>query len=174
MKLIVINGAPMVGKSAFAEMCVKLNPPYVMNVSTVDFVKEVAMKCGWDGTKTPKNRAFLSDLKDLLTKWDNVPFKKVIHAIEVYQAELYSYDMPGEVIAFVHCREPQEIQKFVDKYNAITLCIQRPGFSAEGQSNHADSEVDNFAYDYYISNSGSLDDLQASAAAFMKKIKGED
>ena len=36
-------------------------------ISTVDFVKQIARECGWDGVKTPRNRKFLSDLKDLLT-----------------------------------------------------------------------------------------------------------
>lgn len=82
MEIIVINGFPGAGKDEFVNCCKKLiGEPYVRNISTVDFVKYIAAECGWDGTKTPENRAFLSDLKDLLTKWNDVPFKKVEKAL---------------------------------------------------------------------------------------------
>ena len=48
-----------------------------MNYSSVDFVKEVARFAGWNGEKNLHTRKFLSDLKDLLTFLDDIPFKKI-------------------------------------------------------------------------------------------------
>jgi len=31
---------------------------------------------GWDGGKTPEDRRFLSDLKDALTRWKDVPYNE--------------------------------------------------------------------------------------------------
>ena len=62
-------------------------------LSTVDFVKEIAKKCGWDGTKDLKNRKFLSDLKDLLTNWNNVPFNKIEQQVKSIEDEWKYYDI---------------------------------------------------------------------------------
>ena len=80
VKVVVCNGMPMSGKTTFQTICKgKSNHAHgiegyrgfgrlhIESCSTVDFVKEVAKSCGWDGTKTLENRKFLSDLKDLLS-----------------------------------------------------------------------------------------------------------
>ena len=68
IKVVVINGMPGCGKTTFEEMCseyVNNQPPgffeygkftFVRILSTVDFVKSIAKECGWDGSKTLKNR----------------------------------------------------------------------------------------------------------------------
>ena len=170
MQVIIINGMPRVGKDQFVRFCQK-HLTWCCNFSTVDFVKWVAAQCGWDGTKTPRNRAFLSDLKDLLTQWDDVPFKKVVHEMALYESNAKSYDFSSDdVLCFVHCREPQEIQKFVDKLGAKTLLIRRPSVENCVQSNHADAGVFDYRYDYTITNDGTLEELEQKAINFMKKL----
>ena len=151
MKIIVINGAPRAGKDTFVEKCQK-HTYWCLNVSTVDFVKEVAKFCGWDGEKTPANRAFLSTLKDVLTLWDDVPFKKVCNRIERFkgEVEIYGFD-PDDALVFIHCREPDEIARFCLELGAKSLLIRRATVEETEQSNHADAEVLNYKYDYTIS-----------------------
>jgi hypothetical protein len=113
----------------------------------------------------------LSNLKDLLTQWDDVPFKKVEQAILKYENEARMYDFDSDdVLCFVHCREPWEIQKFVDRLGAKTLLIRRPEVENENQSNHADAEVFNYQYDYTIDNDGTLWDLEKKAANFVLEL----
>lgn len=170
MQIVVINGMPRAGKDQFVSFCQK-HLLWCLNTSTVDFVKEVAAMCGWDGTKTPKNRAFLSDLKDLLTQWNDVPFSKVEKSINNYVHEAESYDFGSEdVLCFIHCREPQEIQKFVDRLGAKTLLMRRPDIESGEQSNHADANVLEYDYDYTIFNDGSLEELEQKAIAFIKEL----
>lgn len=170
MQVVVINGMPTAGKDQFVKYCQK----YLLwcgNFSTVDFVKQAAAFCGWDGTKTPENRAFLSNLKDLLTQWGDVPFKKVEQAILKYESEARMYDFDSDdVLCFIHCREPWEIQKFVDRLGAKTLLIRRPEVENKNQSNHADAEVFNYQYDYTIDNDGTLWDLEKKAANFVLEL----
>ncbi len=170
MQVIVINGMPTAGKDQFVKYCQK----YLLwcgNFSTVDFVKQAAVFCGWDGTKTPENRAFLSNLKDLLTQWGDVPFKKVEQAILKYESEARMYDFDSDdVLCFIHCREPWEIQKFVDRLGAKTLLIRRSEVESKNQSNHADAEVFNYQYDYTIDNDGTLWDLEKKAANFVLEL----
>ena len=163
MEIVVINGCPRQrsGKDLFVQYAQDiLGKGRVLNISTVDFVKEIATKCGWDGTKTPENRKFLSDLKDLLTEWNDVLFKKVEEGIRHFRAEAYceySYD-DSELWVFIHCREPREIQKFVDKMNARTLLIRRAAVEQNHQSNHSDADVLNYQYDDVIRNDSTLED----------------
>ena len=56
MQIVIINGKAGTGKDTFVLMCKDiLGATKVLNASTIDFVKEVAEYCGWDGTKTQKN-----------------------------------------------------------------------------------------------------------------------
>lgn len=170
MQIVVINGAPTVGKDAFVRLCQK-HLLWCGNFSTVDFVKEVAAICGWDGTKSAENRKFLSDLKDLLTEWNDVPYKKIERAIDLYEEKALSYDFSSnDVLCFIHCREPKEIQKFVDKMNARTLLIRRPSVENVHQSNHADEQVLDYCYDYIITNDGTMEELETKAIAFLKEL----
>lgn len=139
-------------------------------VSTVDFVKEIAEKCGWDGEKTPKNRKFLSDLKDLLTEWDNIPYKKILKEKRLYELPFEQVEIPtDDCFFFIHCREPEEIQKFVDGIGAKTILIQRESVDKLQQSNHADENILKYRYDIIITNNGDLKELKDRAHKFLKK-----
>ena len=129
-------------------------------ISTVDLVKEVGKFCGWNGQKAPKDRKFLSDLKDILTQWDDVPYKDIASSYdeckEIWKHLEYSEE---NCILFVMCREPEEIQKFVDRLGAKTLLVIRETVDETAQSNHADKEVLNYNYDITILNNGTLDEF---------------
>ena len=127
-------------------------------LSTIDYVKEKAAIFGWDGGKSPQDRRFLSDLKDALTRWDNIPYKKVKEKIEVCCNNKVD-------CIFIDCREPEEIQKFVDEYHALTLLVQR-GCGVQIIGNHADDNVMNYEYDVIIDNSRGLDELMQEAVIF--------
>ena len=58
----------------------KIGPYSCRIVSTVDFVKEIAARWGWDGTKTPQNRKFLSDLSFVVGM-----VKKILKTENFYQ-----------------------------------------------------------------------------------------
>ena len=96
MKYVCINGAPRSGKDSFVECCKQILGERCFNVSSVDFVKHLAYECGWDGTKDLKNRKFLSDLKDLLTQWDDVPYNKIIEAVTNYEKDVTSKNIDAE------------------------------------------------------------------------------
>ena len=170
MKIIVINGKPRAGKDLFVSLCQK-HLLWCGNFSTVDFVKEIATECGWDGTKTPENRAFLSDLKDLLTNWGDVPYQKVEREVSLYRAKAICSDFSdNEILCFIHCREPREIAKFVENMGAETLLILRKAVDHDTQSNHADANVHGMAYDYVVKNDGTIEELEEKAVEFLRKL----
>lgn len=177
--IIIINGQPRTGKSAFVQRCKLVSKPqHIYEYSTVDFIKYLADECGWDGIKRPKDRKFLSDLKDLLTEWGDVPFKQCIKKVnETYDHADY-FGIPHEkTLIFIHCREPHEIQKFVDYYGSDkckTLLIRRPTEETNDQSNHADAQVFDYRYDEVIINDRDLDYLEELAEEFVAEKIGVD
>lgn len=174
MKIICINGYPQSGKDTFVNFCYSFGS-IIQSYSTVDFVKKIAKECGWNGVKDLKSRKFLSDLKDILTEWDDIPVRdikrKILEFIGPVENLGYNTD---KIIFFIHTREPKELQRFKDEFGAKTLLIQRPSVENNEQSNHADKEVLNFNYDYVIDNDGTLEDLQKKADSFIINILKEN
>lgn len=170
MKYFIINGRPRSGKDTFVNFCLEELGAFGKLISTVDFVKEIAARCGWDKTKTPKNRKFLSDLKDLLTNWGDVPYKKTLQEIDMFKFDLDYWDVSDKGVVFIMCREPKEIERFERELNAKSVLIQRASVEFEQQSNHADSEVLNHKYDYIIENNGTINELKEKAKEFLKNL----
>ena len=170
MKIAVVNGFPQVGKDEFVRCCLSELGAFGKLISTVDFVKEIAVRCGWDGTKTPQNRKFLSDLKDLLTNWEDVPYKKTLQEIDMFKFDLNYWDVSDKGVVFIMCREPKEIERFEQELNAKSVLIRRASVEFKQQSNHADSEVLNHKYDYIIENNGTIDELKEKAKEFLKNL----
>ena len=171
MKVVIINGAPRSGKDTFVNLCKEKLGSFCYNFSTVDFVKEIAKQCGWDGEKTPNNRKFLSDLKDLLTDWNDVPYRNMTQELaKIYlMAEQYNLDH-DKFVVFIHCREPEEIARFVKDYNATSLIIRRPEVEDAIQSNHADRRVFDYDYKVTIFNDDTIDRLKLSADFFLENL----
>ena len=170
MKYFIINGRPRSGKDTFVNFCLEELGAFGKLISTVDFVKKIATECGWDGTKDLKNRKFLSDLKDLLTNWGDVPYKKTLQEIDMFKFDLDCWNVSDKGVVFIMCREPKEIERFERELNAKSLLIRRASVEFEQQSNHADSEVLNHKYDYIIENNGTIDELKEKAKGFLKNL----
>lgn len=159
-KIIVINGTGGCGKDTFVELCKKhIN---VYNFSSIDKVKEVAKIIGWKGTKTDKDRKFLADLKKLTTNYNDMAFNSIIDAVNVFKKS-------KDEIMFIHIREPEEIKRVVDKFNAKTLLIKRTGQEII-KSNSSDANIENYNYDYIIENT-TLEQYENKAIKFIKELK---
>lgn len=168
--VVIVNGQPESGKTTF-ENYVKqfMGSNFVYIYSTIDYVKELAIDAGWDGSKTPENRKFLSDLKDLLTKWDDVPFKKTLKVAEAIKYEMQYYGIDNNSwILFVDCREPEEIKKLVEATGGKSLLIRRASHEIEA-SCHADKNVEEFEYDEILENNGELRDWAYTALEWIDK-----
>ena len=99
-KVIIINGTGGCGKDTFVSLVSKYAKVY--NFSSIDAVKELATIIGWDGTKSEKDRKFLSDLKRLTTEYNDFSFNSIKNAYEKF------INSDNEIM-FIHIREPEEI-----------------------------------------------------------------
>lgn len=164
MKVILINGMAQSGKDTFISLCQKENSKTkIINISTVDLVKEAAIILGWDNIKDEKGRKFLSDLKSLALSYSDLSEKYIKDTLNNFQNN-------SMVAVFVHTREPEEIARLKEKFGAVTLLIKNNRVK-DIVSNNSDKNCENYNYDYIIENNGSLLDLTIKAVEFMKKIK---
>jgi len=168
MKVIIINGSARSGKDKFVNFFKKNYEHKCVNWSTIDEVKQISIeKFGWNGKKSDKARLFLSEMKRIWTEFNNGPFLNMVNDI----SEHLGYQADKDVIYFIHCREPQEIQKFVNQYgdDCITILLER--HDRRIPDNNSDKNVKNYKYDYVINNNGVKKDLEKEAIEFIKKIK---
>lgn len=75
-----------------------------------------------------------------------------------------------EFLFFVHCREPEEIKKFVERLGAEALIIRKPDVENINQSNSSDTDVFNYTYNYTIYNEGTKEELEEKAIEFLKEL----
>lgn len=162
-QIIVINGSAGVGKDTFCSLA--KNYAQVISISSVDEIKQVAKWIGWNGEKDDKSRKFLSDLKMLLTEYNNAPLKYIDKNIKQFQ------NMAAEIL-FIHVREPKEIDIIKKKYNAITILVNNKNVK-QNRSNAADANVHHYVYDYYIDNDGTIEELKETVRKFITKLRGK-
>ena len=148
---IVINGVGGCGKDTLVSIL--SNHYRVQNTSSITPVVDVAKYCGWDGVKTEKSRKFLSDLKKILTDFNEFSLNYLL-------SEQDKFIAGDDEIMFVHIREPEEIQKFVghSKTKTYTLLITpREELQNKVYGNSSDDGVYKYDYDLIFNNDQPLE-----------------
>lgn len=163
-QVFIINGTGGCGKdtfvSLFSEELKKYNKDTI-NYSSVQIIKSIAGMVGWQGGKTEKDRKFLSDLKALCAEYSDAPFQRMC---EVYDLFLKANNTD---VLFLHIREPEEIERAKQKFNAKTILLKRNSVK-EIKSNSSDARVNNYNYDITIENNGDMNDLKETVLLFVK------
>lgn len=163
--VIILNGKGDNGKGTFVKFCKKYNY-LTYNISTVDLMKEAlsVMYVDVEKRKTcDKTRKLISDLKNMMSKFNDCSKKYVQTQIERLNKTLSSY------ILFVDSREPEEIQWFVNNLGAKTMLIRGKNDN-KIYGNSSDDNVENYNYDYYIENKGTLEELEEKARRFVENL----
>lgn len=172
MHVFTLTGSAGCGKSSFAQQVCRLVYPYGFELSTIDLVKDLARRAGWNGEKTPQARKGLSDLKDILTVWLDAPVKDIDRTIHL---TVNDFESRGgnidNLVFFINVREPYEIARLAKKYDAQTIRVLRESADNAIASNHADADVGYFNYDIEIENNGTLEDLAYRALKFVQEEK---
>ena len=181
-QVFIINGSGGVGKDAFINMI----PTYELfgegencsmwfknldigNYSSVSKVKEIAKAIGWNGGKTERDRKFLSDLKLLTTKYNDMPLNDMKEYVKRFMNYKNPHGNDNNRILFLHIREPEEIEKAVNEfkeYNVKTILVKRDSVE-HITSNMADENVYNYDYDIVINNDGDIEELRNKATNFI-------
>lgn len=168
--IFIINGSGGTGKSTFCDLINQYSGHDTYIISSAKRAKKIAMDVfGWDGvTKNEKIRKLISDIKDLLTWWDDIPFKDMKGEIMYFEATT------SMEIMFIHVREPQEIQKLKNEFPYIKTILVTNKNVPIITSNNGDAGVFDYEYDYHIKNNGTLDDLKDTALNFINQFYEEN
>lgn len=158
--LLVVNGKPGSGKDTFAELLSKYTTVYKWSV--IDPVKAAAIDFGWKGGKTEEDRKFLADLKKILDDYSDFTFEETFNKIMEFD-----FGMITDDVMVVDMREPNDIDRAVELYDAITVYIKNDNVP-EITSNHADAATgeDAYDYDYIINNSGTMEEFEQAVQLF--------
>lgn len=160
--IFIVNGLPHSGKTEFENMVARYAKTEIL--SSVDFVKEVAKFAGWDGVKDDRGRLFLSQLKSIMTIYDNIPFKIMKKKVEEFRNN-------DSEILFLDIREIDEIEKAVKEFGAQTILVKRPN-SKNPVSNDSDRYVECYdGYTYLLNNDSDLEALEDKAHGFVEYLK---
>ena len=166
-KIFVINGSGGVGKDTFvqfvSEFYCRLTNKQVINYSSVDEIKKIAKDIGWTGSKTERDRKFLCDLKLIVSEYNDLPFAAMRGKFDAFKSST------DEDILFLHIREPEEIKRAVQEFNAITILVKRDNIP-HITSNLADDRVFNYDYDIVIDNNSTEADLKEVANIFVTDV----
>lgn len=163
--IFIINAYPGAGKSLFARYCKEIIQEkypicFIHTISVIDPIKEIAAQLGWSGEKDEKGRLFLATLKDMADT--NYNFT------QNYCKKIFSLLSARDFI-FIDMRSSYDIDWAVKNYKAHSIFIKRDGLENKDYGNHADREVENYNYQYYIENCGSKEELRAAANLFLYK-----
>lgn len=162
-KIFITNGSGGNGKDTFAEFLSEYIS--VFKYSSIDLVKEMYESIGIDRNgKDEKKRKLYSDTKDMLTKYDDIPFKDIKSIVTDFK----NNKIETEVL-LIDIREPEEIARAVETFGAETILIVNPNVE-KINSNHADANVENYKYDYIIENDGTLKQLDKMAYLFCEQV----
>ena len=158
-KIFVTNGVGRSGKDSFSTMLGKYIPTF--KYSSIDLVKDMLEFAGVEKEpKTEKKRKLYSDIKDMLTIYDDIPFKDIKLIVKNFKDDAIDSD-----VLLIDIREPEEIARAVKEFGAETILVRNPNVE-KIDSNHADANVENYKYDYIIENDGTLEQLKKIAKIF--------
>lgn len=183
-RVIIINGVAESGKDTFAsyvaDYCNRDDSANVLNLSSVQPIKDMLRQFGWDGNKIPMVRNIIANIKGIWTADNNGPTMYLLNNILEFHKSKYDEDN----IIFCHIREMNEIDKLVNILTGmerlgiefVTLYVQR---DIVGYSDISKPEVDdiqvNSPSDYYhviISNNKTKQDLKRTAEEFVDELLG--
>lgn len=196
--VVVIGGKGTSGKSTYISYVKEiLGGDKCQEFSTIDPAKEIVLKM-----HEMEHAALLDSLNIETTSfWRehfnvNVPIhKEITEKTDAYRSLLHDIKMAwceiddgpnlitfcrvndffnrGGTVAFVNCREPDQIQHILDtlrkdksEWTTISMNIVRN--NTDLWTNEGDKTTDDFAYDTTIDNNGTLDDLRMYAEVFVE------
>lgn len=170
VKYYILNGVSASGKDTFVDFMYHMKDDTdIIHYSSVSYVKDVATYAGWDKKKDEKGRNLLSGLKHLLTKYGDLPFKETVSNVESYVrlAKIHYSNTLCNLLVFVDVREPEEIEKYQNYFNAKTILIRN--LSAEAKVfNESDLNVLDYNYDIVIWNDSTKGHLKELAEEFVE------
>lgn len=179
-KVVIINGVTGSGKDTFIELaegyCELNETANILNISSVDPIKDMLYQFGWDGDRTDKVRNIMADIKEIWINAQNGPTMFLMNNILAFHASHIGEDN----IVFCHIREPREIGKLEDAISGMrtvgidimSIFIVRSEAICGTYVRDGDdfSTISQYPYDHIIYNDGDLAELDEKVCEFINKL----
>lgn len=176
MEVIAISGKAQHGKdttASFLKPMLEADGHKVLVAHYADLLKYICRQFfGWNGQKDEAGRHILQYVgTDIIRK------KKPNFWVDFLTSIIELFPDEWDYILIPDCRFPNEIEQLKNAgVDMMHLRIVRENFksplSAEQQQHPSETALDMVEPDYYIKNSGSLQDLQETIAQWLVNLNG--
>lgn len=176
MKVILISGKARHGKdttATFLKDALEADGNSVLIAHYGDLVKYVCKTFfGWNGEKDEKGRTLLQKVGT-----DAIRAKRPDYWVSFLSDILSFFPNEWDYVLIPDCRFPNEVDHIKNAgFDTVYLRVVRDGFMSpltpEQQAHPSETALDNVRADYYITNNGSLKDLQNSAIECLVELTG--
>lgn len=185
MKIIMISGKSMSGKDEVAKMLQeKLGKERTLIIHFADLVKYYATQYfNWNGKKDEAGRNLLQEIGTTVmrgrypTYWAEI-VGKFIDAYTIPEHSFFDYILIPDW-RFINEYEVVYDYAAIQNNETITIRVERfvdnkpfvnPNMTLDQLNHISECELDNFAFNWIISNSGTLEDLQDSVDVIFENI----
>ena len=173
MKVILISGKAQNGKDTVADILrnkLLRDNKRVLLTHYADLLKYICRNYfDWDGNKDEKGRQMLQYVgTDVIRKQNPTLWVDFVSMMLKYFHENWDY------VIIPDTRFPNEVTTMIKNgFNTVHLRIVRPNFvsplTEEQQKHPSETALDDFAPDFHIENSGTLEDLDNTITKWIKE-----
>lgn len=175
MKVICISGKAQNGKDSTAEALrasLENDGHSVLIAHYGDLVKYVCKQFfAWNGEKDEYGRSLLQSVGT-----DVIRAARPDYWVDFVTSILELFPDEWDYVLIPDSRFPNEIEAMKEKFHAIHIRVDRPGFisplTPEQQAHPSETALDGYPADHYIINDGTLADLRKKTASFAFDLNG--
>ena len=177
MKLILISAKLQHGKDTTAELLkveLEKNGKKVLICHYADLLKYICKTFfNWDGKKDDKGRTILQYVGT-----DIIRHQCEDYWVKFMMEFLFMFRKEWDYVLIPDTRFPNEIEyansSWIGEENVYTIRINRPNFNSgatEEQLNHpSECGLDDYEFDHYINNDGTLDELNDKIKVLLDRL----
>ena len=177
-KVILVSAKARHGKDTVAELMknnLESKGERVLICHYADLLKYICKTFfDWNGVKDDKGRTILQHVgTDVIRIKNHAPD----YWVDFIANLLWMFYDEWDYILIPDTRFPNELERMIDNFSKeriVSLRINRPNFNSgmtQEQLNHpSECALDNYDFDYYIENNGTLEDLQLKVKDLLDNI----
>ena len=181
-KIVLISAKAQHGKDTVADLTksyLESKGERVLICHYADLLKYICKTFfNWDGVKDDKGRTILQHVgTDTIRMKNNRPDYWVDFIIEI----LWMFYDEWDYVLIPDCRFPNEVERMKSEFNGSwdyslvqSIRIDRPNFDnglSEEQLNHpSECALDNYEFDHYITNDGTIEELEIKIKDLVDKL----
>ena len=187
--VVVINGKGGIGKDTLINAVVETGA-MVFNVSTIDPIKDMCSHLNKQGEKDLAYRQLLSDVKKAVDTYyetkNGISYtnQQALGAMTLWHTQTEILGSENSFM-FVHIREPENIEKFIDAANqkvsawkdeniSVASLLVTSDRALEDYGNSSDNNVENYDYDLVFESNGAKEEDGERFTKFLEDAFGKE